>query len=185
MVLHVVAGSYYSSSIMWLPLTCNDPLATVNLQWFTCDANFHPIEIILTRSMVKTIWKSDENWLRYQRIASKVFSMLKLLLHAIAHNSNVQLQLNHKLLAMSVRVLRHYVLCSFQGGATQSLGCTETNQVCFNVLIYVLCPFPIIAVKKNLDIMIGWNRMASSFSLWAFPFEVRCGVMWAPYILCH
>ena len=33
--LQGVAGSYYSSSNMWLPFTCNDILATVYLQWFT------------------------------------------------------------------------------------------------------------------------------------------------------
>ena len=38
------------------------------------------------RFMMKTIWRSDEKWLRYQRIASKIFTMLNLLLHAIASN---------------------------------------------------------------------------------------------------
>ena len=38
---------------------------------------------------MKAIWKSYENRLRYQRIASKIFSMLKLLLQAIAITSNV------------------------------------------------------------------------------------------------
>ena len=28
-------------------------------------------------------------------------------------------------------------ICSFQGGATQSLDPTETNQICFNILINV------------------------------------------------
>ena len=68
-VLHVVAGSYYSSSSIWLPFTYNDLLTTVYLHWFTCAANLYSIEIKLaslhmryqrkaydnTRLMVKTI----------------------------------------------------------------------------------------------------------------------------------
>ena len=109
--LQGVAGSYYSSSNMWLPFTCNDLRTVVYLQWFTCDANFHAIEIIIgsshmrhhrrvygnPRSMVETISESDKNWRRYQRIASKISSMFYLvLLQAIASSSNVQSQVNRK-----------------------------------------------------------------------------------------
>ena len=52
--------------------------------------------------MVKIVWKSDENWLRYQRIARKIFSMLKLLMQAIASNSNVQSQVNRKSITCNV-----------------------------------------------------------------------------------
>ena len=90
-VLHIVAGSYYSSSNMWLPFTCNDLLATVYLQWFTCDANFHSIEMIIASShmryhrkayenprlIVKPVLKSNWNWPKYQRIAIKIFSSLR------------------------------------------------------------------------------------------------------------
>ena len=39
-VMRVVPGSYYSVAMYGMPLTHNDLLATVYLQWFTCDANF-------------------------------------------------------------------------------------------------------------------------------------------------
>ena len=43
---------------------------------------------------------------------------------------------------------RSKALCSFQGGATQSLGPSETNQVYFNALINVQsCTFTIIIVR--------------------------------------
>ena len=74
-VLHAVAGSYYSSSNMCLPLTCNDLLATVYFQWSTCTANFHfnrninrsiTYEILSgslqkSRLTVKAVGKLDEN----------------------------------------------------------------------------------------------------------------------------
>ena len=44
---------------------------------------------------MKTILKLDENWLSNQRIASKIFSMLKCLLQAIANNFERQLQVNY------------------------------------------------------------------------------------------
>ena len=96
---------------MWLPsFTCNDLLVTVYLQWFTCNAYFHWIEILITyetssenpKLMVKNVWKWNENWLRYNRIASNIFSMLKLLLQAIASNSNVQSQVNRKSITYNV-----------------------------------------------------------------------------------
>ena len=59
--LQGVAGSYYSSSNMWLPFTGNDLLATVYLQWFTCDANFHSKEIIIASSHMSYHWKACEN----------------------------------------------------------------------------------------------------------------------------
>ena len=46
----------------------------------------------ILRSIVKTVLKSDENRLRYERIASKIFSMLNLFLQAIASISNVRLE---------------------------------------------------------------------------------------------
>ena len=51
-------------------------------------------EILST--VMKIVWKSDENWLSNQRIASKIFSMLKLLLQAITSNLNVQSNVNRK-----------------------------------------------------------------------------------------
>ena len=88
-----------------IPCTCNGLLATVYLKWLTCDANFfkqsahmryHMTVYEVLNSMVKSAGKSYENWLRYEMIASKIFSMLKLLLQAYTSNSNVQLQFNHK-----------------------------------------------------------------------------------------
>ena len=81
-------------------IPCNRNVSIVCLQWFTCNANFYPIEHAtllmkaygILSTMVKIARKLIENWPRYLRIASKIFSMLKLLFQAIASNSNVQSQ---------------------------------------------------------------------------------------------
>ena len=85
-------------------------LAMVHLQQFTSNsllamAILYLIEIRVTsshlRCLIKAyenlrkIVKTFENWLRYHMIASEIFSMLKLLLQAIASDSNVQSQLNY------------------------------------------------------------------------------------------
>ena len=44
---------------------------------------------------MKNVSKSDENWLSSQRIASKIFSMLKFVLQTITSNSDVQSQVNY------------------------------------------------------------------------------------------
>ena len=51
---------------------------------------------ILAENTVKIVWKADEYLLRNQRIASKIFNMLKLPLQAIAIILNVQSQVNCK-----------------------------------------------------------------------------------------
>ena len=78
------------------------------LQWCTCDYHSFLIEIIITslrchmkpyrnrRLMLDTICKLDENWWRFQRIASKFFSMLKIQLHVIASILNVVSQADCK-----------------------------------------------------------------------------------------
>ena len=43
-----------------IPCTYNGLLATVYLQWFTCDANFHPIEIIIVPSHMSILMKAYE-----------------------------------------------------------------------------------------------------------------------------
>ena len=83
-----------------IPCTCNGASAVVYLQKITCGGNNCRVmsyELLLESlcNLVKTISKSGENWLRYQRIRSKIFSRLKLLLQAIASNSNVQSQVNY------------------------------------------------------------------------------------------
>ena len=60
-LLQGVAGSYYSSSNMWLPFACNELRTTVNLQWFTCDANFHSIPITIASSNMSYHQKSSKN----------------------------------------------------------------------------------------------------------------------------
>ena len=62
-------------------------LAMVHPRWFTCDdllatatrnnhhMNYHRKGNIILEPMVKTIWKSDDNWPSNQRITSKIFSM--------------------------------------------------------------------------------------------------------------
>ena len=52
--------------------------------------SYHMKASEILKITVKTVWTLDENWVKYQRIASKILSMLKLLLEAIASNSNVQ-----------------------------------------------------------------------------------------------
>ena len=51
---------------------------------------------------MKNLTRSDEKWLNNQRIASKIFIMLKLLLQALAIVSNVQLQDDHKEVSCNV-----------------------------------------------------------------------------------
>ena len=41
-------------------------------------------------SIVKPRWELDENWPRYQMIASEMFNVLELLLQVMASNLNVQ-----------------------------------------------------------------------------------------------
>ena len=36
-----------------LSCTCNGPLATAYMQWFTCNANFHLMEMTVTSSQLK------------------------------------------------------------------------------------------------------------------------------------
>ena len=40
--------------------TCNGILAMVYLQWFTCEASFHPIEIMITSSHTDIYMKAYE-----------------------------------------------------------------------------------------------------------------------------
>ena len=54
--LQGVAGSN-----MWLPFTCNDLLATVYLQWFTCGANVNSIEMIIASSLLLQAIASNSN----------------------------------------------------------------------------------------------------------------------------
>ena len=56
--------------------------------------SYHMKASEILKITVETVWTLDENWVKYQRIASKILSMLKLLLEAIASNSNVQSQAN-------------------------------------------------------------------------------------------
>ena len=53
-------------------------------------------------SIMKIVIKSEEGWPIYQGIASKIFSMLKLLVQAIASNLNVQSQANRKKITCNV-----------------------------------------------------------------------------------
>ena len=43
-----------------IPCTCNGLLATVYLQWYTCDTNFHPIEIMIVSSHMSILMKAYE-----------------------------------------------------------------------------------------------------------------------------
>ena len=43
-----------------IPCTCKGLLATVYLQWFTCDSNFHPIEIMIVSSHMSILMKAYE-----------------------------------------------------------------------------------------------------------------------------
>ena len=68
---------------------------------------------------MKTAGKSNRNWMSYQGIASKIFSMLNLLLQAIASISNVALRkyLEYYIrLAMCARGLsyQYYESCKLQ-----------------------------------------------------------------------
>ena len=71
---------------------CNGLLAIIYLRWqleiivALCCMSYHWKAYEALRITVKPVWKAHENGLRYRRIASKIFSMLKLLLQAIASN---------------------------------------------------------------------------------------------------
>ena len=85
----------FEQLIKFLQCMAYNVLAMVYLQQFTCNGVL-ATEIVFVRNsyyintyevshkslcnpkvMVKTVWKLDENWLRYQRIASEQISMLK------------------------------------------------------------------------------------------------------------
>ena len=81
------------------------PKALVLHEIATCSGNFNPIRIQtstcmrcpmkaheILRLVVKTAYKSDEYWLRYQRVQTENFSMFNFMLQAIASDLNVQLQ---------------------------------------------------------------------------------------------
>ena len=97
--------SNYNSCDIWHTLylqwyVCNGLFAMNYLRWqldiivASCCMSYHWKAYEIWRITMKTIWKSDENWLGNHR--SKIFSMLKLLLQAIASKSNVQSQVNRK-----------------------------------------------------------------------------------------
>ena len=76
--------------------SCNGLLAINYLQW--------QLEIIVASCCMTYHWKAYEilrisvfgNLIRYKRIRNEIFSMLKLLLQAMASIRNVQLQVNRK-----------------------------------------------------------------------------------------
>ena len=103
--------------------------------------------------MMTTVCESDGNWLSYHRIASKIFSMLKLLLQVIANHSNLQSKtVANKIYATSVRDLKpladvaskwQFVLvtCSLQGVASSYWGILQLvlHHAAYHVLAMTIC----------------------------------------------
>ena len=86
--------------------SCDGASAMVYFRWQLEIDHQKGYEIL--RLMVKTVWKSDQDWLCNQ---SKIFSMLKLLLQVITSNSNVQSGVDRKQITCNVCAGLKYENC--------------------------------------------------------------------------